>query len=613
MTSSRPMIMSGFSERNGRIISGDGVGLARLLQAGEAWLEAHLKIVNTLNVFPVPDGDTGTNMVLTVRSAMTYVDGLETKTVETVALAAAQGALMGARGNSGVILSQFFRGLANELSKHEQFTSAELIVAFQAGTAQAYQAVVEPVEGTMLTVMQHTSTAGQQLGGSVSDLPGLFAVLVKAARQAQAETPNLLAVLMEAGVTDSGGQGFVYLLEGMSRLLSGQSLEPKGTSPDLNGAKFENFGHSDLIDAKSLGEKKMFDDSKLSDKRSKTNRTKSGIDYGYDVQFLIQGEGLDVNAIRYYIERLGNSVLVVGDEQVIKVHLHTDDPGAALTFGAKLGRIADVVIEDMQAQAMALQQKEKQPDVQRSPQREVRARTKTAVTSELDFHLDQEPAELKEGVGILAIVSGLGFANIFESLGVSRVLVGDKNFNPGTSDLLAAMDEIGTTEIILLPNNRNVIMTAQQAVALSTQMIKVIPTKTLVQGVAAMVSFNTQADFDTNVERMSKAAENVLSIELTEATHDINLEGIEVRRGNVIGMVEQKLSSTGKKYDTVILDILAQQDLIDKEILTLYFGRDVMGNEAQEVAQQLKHQYPDLQIEILNGGQPHYHYIISVE
>jgi hypothetical protein len=541
-------IARGFQIENSVITRCNGIGLKNILHSARKWLEAHADIVNNLNVYPIPDGDTGTNMVLTMRAALAQVDQAPDHDVSTIAAAAAHGALMGARGNSGVILSQFLHGLAEGLQGQATFTATDFARAAQLATAHAYQSVIEPVEGTILTVARAVSDTAQQSAPGNTDLPAFFADVLRAAKIAQARTPLLLPVLKEAGVTDSGGQGLVYLLEGTLRYLQGQPVDEASveTEPPVQAA----------VD--------VADDA-----------------YGYDVQFLIQGPGLNVANIRTYIDGIGRSTLVVGDEHLVRVHVHTDDPGAPISYAAQQGIVSDVVVENLDEQAQVFVHK---------------------------------PEEVNQITATIAVAPGQGFARIFESLGVNRIVTGGQTQNPSVEDLLAAINQVPVGNVVILPNNGNIIMAAQQAQKLAAgKNAVVLPTHTVPQGIAAMLSFNPQAELDTNVQRMTESVRQVQTIEVTCVTRDSIFNGFRIKTGDIIALLDGELVGTGQNVDDVSMNALAQIDLAAYEILTIYFGRNCGPDQARALADRLQNQYSTLNVEVHAGGQPHYHYIISME
>ncbi len=554
--------LPGFEVEAGVVLACHGVGFKGLLQAGQQWLGHHVDIVNSLNVFPVPDGDTGTNMWLTLQTALEWMDQAADHRAGTMAQAAAEGALRGARGNSGVILSQFLQGVANSLTGKVIFTAREFGEALQLGVERAYQSVISPVEGTILTVAAAAAGAAQQSGRSSNDFRVLLREIVAAARVAQANTPALLPVLREAGVTDAGGQGLVYILEGGLRFMLHEPLDPgwvTDTAPQLKstpGADYES--------------------------------------YGYDVQFLIHGDHLPVAEIRAGLAGLGWSTMVVGDENLVKVHLHTDDPELPLRYGTSQGAISDVVVENMDQQARQFGRSHALANLAGSP---------------------GGPNSNGSGVkiGTVVVAPGDGLARICQSLGSSQVVAGGPTMNPSTQELLAAVDQIKAGDVLILPNNGNVILAAQQAAQLSGKRVKVIPTKTVPQGIAALLSFNDQTDLETNVQRMVEAVQQVKTIEITQSVRPVSVNGLKIWPGDIIGLLDSQLFSSGPTVGETVLEILARIDVDLYEICTIYFGQESSWEQARNLADKIEGRYASLAIEIYDGGQPHYDYIISLE
>jgi DAK2 domain fusion protein YloV len=537
-----------------------------MLRAGGQWLEAHVYQVNSLNVFPVPDGDTGTNMVLTMRSALAEAEAASDHAAGTMAAAAAHGALMGARGNSGVILSQFLQGMAISLAGRETFMAQDLACAAQQGMELAYQSVVNPVEGTILTVARGAAEAAQQSAKTNHDLSLLLVDMVEAAKKAQAMTPELLPILKEAGVTDSGGQGLVYILEGGLRFLLDQPVE------------IEQAGQAAPILQSTLGAEEAA--------------------YGYDVQFIIQGERLDVTEIRTQIDRLGWSTLVVGDEQTVKVHVHVQDPGSPISYGASQGVLIDVVVENMEVQAKKF----------------VQSRTETHIPPQsFPSQLTERLRDSMTSVGTVCVAPSQGLAQILQSLGANQIVFGGQTMNPSPQELLEAIDKIHGDDVLVLPNNSNVVLAAQQAQKLSPKNVRVVPTKTIPQGIAALLSLNYQADLEANVERMLSAAQQVQTVEITQAVRDTTFDGFQISLGDVMGLLNDELVSVGQDYDEVTLDVLAKFDAGMHEVITIYFGQECSSVRAEALAGKIETLYPDLEVEALYGAQPYYYYIISLE
>ncbi len=538
----------------------DGQGLKRMAEAGLAWLEENHQHVNDLNVFPVPDGDTGTNMLLTMRSAYREVANSEETDASKVARALYNGALMGARGNSGVILSQLWRGISNALSHKPTFTPADIKVCLEEATRVAYGAVQEPVEGTVLTVIREVSEAVQTNVDNNANFNSLMSYIVEQAQASVERTPEQLPVLKEAGVVDSGGMGLAYVLQGMLMRLTGQRLAAvTDSSPSLSGAQ----------------QHVMDDDDS---------------DYGYDVQFLLKGIGLDVATVRRDIEAMGDSGLIVGDETLIKVHIHVHDPGVPISYGAQRGTLLDVVVENMQEQYEDLVTQQ-QPSVK-------------AI----------EPPEIEPGsIAVIAVAPSIELANIFYNLGAALVISGGQTMNPSTGDILDGINRLNTDKIIILPNNKNILMAAQKAADEgSGKQVAVVPSRTIPQGASALFAL-TGDDLDAVVEAMIEALDYVESGEVTIGVRDANIDGVEVRKGQAIGLHNGKLIIADDSTERVVLRLLDTMASEDSEIITLYRGAEISDAEALEMITVISERYQEQEIELATGGQSHYHYIIGVE
>ncbi len=533
----------------------DGQGFKRLVKAALAWLQHHQTAINVLNVYPVPDGDTGTNMVLTMQSAWAEIKDSPDRNVGRVAHQMAHGALMGARGNSGVILSQVWRGFARSLDEKMVYNAQDLAAACQEATATAYKGVVKPVEGTILTVARAVADAATRAAEEAEDMVHVLEHMVFAAHEAVMLTPSLLPVLKEAGVVDAGGQGLFVILEGMLRYMRG---EPVAEDMQLTEAV-------DLI-------------------ATKLEPSEAG--YGYDVQFLIVGQGLDTDTIRQRITKMGECPIVVGDLTTLKVHVHVPDPGVPISYGASLGSLRDVVVEDMQAQYQDF--------------------TERGLSSSPSSQIPQK-------IGVVAVVPGDGLARVFQSLGVSAIVRGGQTMNPSTQDLLEAIESLPAERAILLPNNSNVILAAEQASALSNKPAAVIPSRSIPQGVAALLAINYQADFETNTAAMMSAMEEIETGEITTATRSVKINGMEIFDGQIIGLHNEELKVAGTTVEEVVQMLLEEMGTSQREIITLYYGETTSEGSANALADLLQQNWPDQEIEVVAGGQPHYHYILSVE
>ncbi len=533
----------------------DGQTFKRLIQAGLAWLERHQAAVNALNVYPVPDGDTGTNMLLTMQAAYAEIKDSPADNVGAMAQKVAKGALMGARGNSGVILSQIFRGLARSLDSAETFGTVQFASALREAAATAYKGVIKPVEGTILTVAREAAEAGVTAAASSEDLRYILDRVTSEARHSVTRTPSLLPVLAEAGVVDAGGQGLFLILEGMLRLIRG---EPVTADSALTATV-------DLRPFHAEGEE----------------------GYGYDVQFIVHGENLDIEEIQRTIAGMGDSALVVGDSQAIKVHVHVPDPGIPLGYGASLGSMSRVIVENMQEQY----------------QEYILSQTRRPAIS----------TETLSKIGTVVVASGQGLTKVFESLGASAVVPGGQTMNPSTEDILKAVESIPSTDVIILPNNKNIVLTAEQAKSLSQKNVQVVPTITIPQGITALLALNYQADLPTNARVMDEAAQSIQTAEITKAVRSVQINGMGVQEGEIIGMVNGMLKVKGNSPSEVVLAALGQMDTEMYEIITLYYGESITADKAEQIAAEITERYPGQGIEVVDGGQLHYYYIISVE
>ena len=532
----------------------DGRGLKRLIGAGLAWLERHQAAINALNVYPVPDGDTGTNMLLTMQSAYQEIQASPEEEVGVIAQKVAHGALMGARGNSGVILSQVFRGFARGLENLESFDTVQFASALREASATAYKGVIKPVEGTILTVAREAAEAAVAAAAASDDLVWVLEQVAREARDSVTRTPRLLSVLADAGVVDAGGQGLYIILEGMLRYTRGEQLT---VDPDLAAALDLQALHADAEGG-----------------------------YGYDIQFIIHGENLEVDAIRDTIASMGDCALVVGDSRAVKVHVHSPEPGTPINYGASLGSLSRVIVENMQEQYQEfILSKAQQPTVTEPP----------------------------SGIGTVVVASGPGLTTVFESLGASVVVQGGQTMNPSTEELLNAVEGIPSDKVVILPNNKNIVLTAEQAKSLAKKQVEVVPTITIPQGITALLSLNYQADLDTNARVMAEAAGTIETVEITTAVRSVQVNGIEVREGEVIGLVNGQLKVKGDSPATVVFKALLEVNTEEYEIITIYYGESVRADEAEELAELLAERYPEQEVEVVDGGQPHYHYILSVE
>lgn len=550
----------------------DGAQMKELFRAAAHWLERHAPAINALNVFPVPDGDTGTNMLLTMRSAMKEVANFTTHSAAEMADRFARGALMGARGNSGVILSQILRGFARSGQDKDVYTAADVAHALRQASESAYRAVMKPVEGTILTVARAMAEGAEEAANETKDIREQLQRATQSARSALLRTPDMLPILKEAGVVDSGGQGLVTILEGMMRQLRGETGGDDTTSetaPAAVGFGPEMQVHLDAPPPTLDGER-----------------------YGYDIQYLIRGEGLDVPAIRLFIDGLGDCPLVVGDETLVKIHVHALTPGPALDYGAGLGMLDDVVVEnlDLQFADFFAQQADAAPAIQQTV-------TTESVT----------------GVGLIAVAAGEGLAQAFRDLGVSAVVTGGQSMNPSTEDFVQAIASVQADGVILLPNNKNILLAAQQAALLADRSVFVVPSRSAPQGLAALMAFDYSKDAEANAAVMAEAIHHVITLELTVAVRTTNINGIDIREGDVIGLLDGQLTGAGQTELGVARQILASIDLTQYEFAAIYYGEGQDETSAEALRAELEEDYPDVDFECHPGGQPHYSFIFSIE
>lgn len=542
----------------------DGYTLKLLIAAGHAWLEHHRSRVNELNVFPVPDGDTGTNMNLTMQKAYESIVDVEDRHVGIMADLLAKGALRGARGNSGVILSQLLGGFAEAVRGHEVLDVALLARACEQAVDAAYKAVMNPTEGTILTVSRAAAAALTAYARKGRDLIEALDVMVTAARETLAATPDLLPILKKAGVVDSGGQGLVFILEGMMRMLRGEPVYLGDTHDTATNGHWQE-----------------------------TLEPEDEEGYGYDVQFLMHGQNMDVDAVRRAIDAMGWSTLVVGDSSLIKVHVHVYDPGEPVSYAIRYGaQLDDVVIENMQMQYEQV----------------VRQR----------MGVDAPAARAVEGIAVVVVSWGDGIRDLFyDGLNAAYVIPGGQSMNPDTDAFLQAIESLPNEDIILLPNNRNVILAAEQAARMAQhKRVRVVPTLTIPQGISAMLAsldMRVSGDLNDVTAVMQAAARFVITCAITRAVRDSHLDDLMIREGQFIGLVNDHLVTAGNEAGPVVVEALRKAGADERELVTLYYGETITEAEAWELVDQLTAAFPKQQFEIVYGGQPLYPYMISVE
>ena len=542
-----------------KIDSIGGQDLREMFVTATSWLEKSSADIDTLNVFPVPDGDTGTNMLLTMRACMEEAYRAPDRSASAVSQAMAKGALMGARGNSGVILSQILRGLATGLAEKESFTAIDLVNAWQQSAEFAYKGISNPVEGTILTVMREAAEAAKTGGsGDSGDVIAVMEAVVDAASESVANTPSLLPVLREAGVVDAGGQGLYTILDGALRYLRGEEEQMRFRKPQIIV--------SELAAGARLPQAIAADE----------------VPYGYCTEFLLRGEKLDPDKIRKHLENKGESLIVVGDESAVRIHIHTVDPGNVVRYATKLGTLHQVSMRNMDEQHQDY----------------------------LEMQKEKAPAA---DTAIIAVVSGDGLADVFTSLGVAAVVPGGQTMNPSTKDLLQAVESVASDKVIILPNNKNIVLTANQVESLTEKTVEVVPTKTIPQGVGAVLAFDYEADLKTNTQIMEKAISMVRSVEITRSVRSTQIGDLKIKKKQPIGLLDGELVAAGVDNIDAVNQVLAKIDLSKVEVVTIYYGADTSSDEAEQVSASIQKGYPQLQFEVIRGGQPHYDYIISIE
>ena len=535
-----------------------GDDLRAMFSSAVHLLEANVEAINALNVFPVPDGDTGINMFLTLQDSVAGTRALDGAGADEVARVLADGALKAAKGNSGVILSQFFEGLAVGLRDSPDFGPAELAAALREARDRSYKAVGEPKEGTMLTVVSDVARAAGEIDSEAVDMPDFLSAVCDAARESVALTPTLLPVLREAGVVDAGGQGLLVILEGARRYAAGEAGPGEVAVPEPVG-----------IDQPTGAVSHEFLDSVEEE------------EYGYCTQFLVEGVDLDPDDLRARVSEMGRSAVVVGNSASVQVHVHAEDPGPVISLGAGLGSLSSVKVENMDAQ---------------------RER----------FSADRREEEASN-LAVVAVALGDGFVELFRGYGADQVVTGGDTMNPSVGDLLQAIDSARSGTVIVLPNNSNIVPAAEQAARRSNKDVRVVPTRSIPQGVAAMLEFNLDMDADRNVEDMNEAVEAVRTGQVTEAVRAVTMNGVRVEQGMIVGMLEREVVAAGEDVEAVVRSLVeaAQDDEI--ELVTLYRGEPILEADAQRIAESLGSDVDDIEIELVEGGQPHYHFLISME
>jgi len=536
----------------------DGKILRKMFALGTTWLEKCVPEINAINVFPVPDGDTGTNMLLTMHSAMQEAKQNTDSNASSMAKSMAYGALMGARGNSGVILSQFLRGLAKGLEDKKSFNGKDFAKALAEASQAAYEGIIHPVEGTILTVLKDAANAADIAAKTDSEnLLPVVETATEAARDSVARTPDLLPVLREAGVVDAGGQGLYVLLDGARHFLKGETDKMKNRKPQLVSAGLP-----------------------LASKMAPPAEVE--VPYGYCIEFLLEGQKFNLDKIRKKLKKKGQSLIVAGNSSMVRVHIHSFKPGEILDYATHLGTLHQVKVnnmDDQYAEFIKLQ-KERLPRVD---------------------------------TAIVTVASGNGFFEVFNSLGATIIVPGGETMNPSVSELLKAVEAAPSDNIILLPNNKNIIHTAWQVESLTSKKVKVIPTRTIPQGIAASLAFSYDMDLEENARTMEEAMTAIKTIGVTKAVRKTQINGQKIKKGQPIAILnDENLIAGGNNMLDIIFQALTKADIENMEMVTIYYATEAQAIEAEDMAQKIREEY-HLEVEVVRGGQPHYNYIISLE
>lgn len=547
--------------------------LARMFLAGAKNLDSKKDWINELNVFPVPDGDTGTNMSMTIMSAAKEVSSLENPTMAALAKAISSGSLRGARGNSGVILSQLFRGFCKVIKEYDEVDVTILSEAFQKAVETAYKAVMKPKEGTILTVAKGAADKALELSDDTEDIVVFADEVIKHAEYVLDQTPEMLPVLKQAGVVDSGGQGLVQVLKGAFDALTGKEIDYT-----IDG------GQSGSTPAKISAQ------------------TEAEIKFGYCTEFIIVLNApmseKEEHAYKEFLESIGDSIVVVADDEIVKTHVHTNDPGLALQKALTFGSLSKIKIDNMREEHQEKLIKESEKLAQQQKEKEAAAK----------------PAEPAKEMGFISVSIGAGMNEVFKGLGVDYIIEGGQTMNPSTEDMLNAIDQVNAKNIFILPNNKNIIMAANQAVSLvEDKNIIVIPTKTIPQGITALVNYIPDHSAEENKDQMMAEIENVKTGQVTYAVRDTEIDGKTIKQDDFMGIGDKSILAVGKDLKETTLEMIDAMVDEDSAIVSIYFGSDSDEASAEEIASAIEEKYPDLEVEINDGGQPIYYYVVSVE
>ena len=543
--------------------------LQKMFLAGAANLEAKKEFINELNVFPVPDGDTGTNMTLTILSAAKEVKALENPDMVAIAKAISSGSLRGARGNSGVILSQLLRGFTKEIREHKEIDTITLAKACERATATAYKAVMKPKEGTILTVAKGASQKAAEIAETTEDLDTFISEVINYAQEVLEKTPEMLPVLKEAGVVDSGGQGLLEVMRGAYDAFQGKEIDYSA------------------IEA-SAGTKMV----------KPSEQAETEIKFGYCTEFIIMLEkeftAKDETEFKAYLESIGDSIVCVADDDIVKIHVHTNDPGLAIQKALTYGQLSRMKIDNMREEHQ---------------ERLIKDAEKLAAQQ-----AEAKKAEPRKEVGFIAVSIGEGMNEIFRELGADYIIEGGQTMNPSTEDMLNAIDQVNAEHIFILPNNKNIILAANQAQALTEDKnIIVVPSKTVPQGITAIINYMPDADAQTNLEAMIEGIGNVKTGQVTYAVRDTHIDDKEIHEGDIMGIGDSGILAVGQSVEETTKEMLAQLVDEDTELISLYYGQDVQEESAENFAQEIEDLYPDVDVDVHSGGQPIYYYVLSVE
>lgn len=565
----------------------NGNDLRHMIMEACKYFELYKESINDLNVFPVPDGDTGTNMSLTMMAAAKELQTLESESIGKVAHVAAHSSLMGARGNSGVILSQLFRGIARGLSGKDEARLPELGRAFQYGIVYAYNAVSKPVEGTILTVAREVAKGSRDAIQTHLEFTDLLRIGIESGKKALERTPELLPVLKEAGVVDAGGLGLIVFLEGCLHSMLKRTAKKQGVT------YLDEDGTLSLVEIPEQTAPKIT-----------SGDISEEFDPGlpYCTELIIKGSGISSQKIRKSLEHLGDSLLVAGENELVKIHIHTGHPGDVLEACLSQGSIHDIKIDNMIDQFRETQWGRSSRDLD-----------KTLAEKPVGAQPVKPVAKVPGGIGVVTISSGEGLAAIFSSLGSDKIISGGQSMNPSVKEIVDAVKEVSSDDVIILPNNSNIRLSAEQAADLLDKDVMIVDTRSLPQGLAAMLGLDKKKTLLENHQEMCKRANQVKTGEVTYATRDATVDNIRVNKGNIIGISDGKLLVSGSSVEGAARDLIKAILTGEDEVLTLFYGRDVTGQQAQEIVELLSKEHPDLEIELHYGGQPLYYYLLSIE